>query len=54
MKCFNCVCAMEDENGEMWCVKYKMVPNGKMADECTYFLNREEIFPDSVSGEECQ
>ena len=43
---------MEDKNGEMWCVKYKMVPTGKMADECTYFLNREDIFPGVDNQEE--
>ena len=54
MKCFNCVCAIEGENGEMWCVKYKMVPTGKMADDCRNFLNRDDVFPGAAGQEECQ
>lgn len=45
---------MEDGNGEMWCVKYKIVPTGKMADDCKNFLNREDVFPGINSQEACQ
>lgn len=53
MKCFDCICAIRDENKELWCAKYKKVPTEEMAENCKHFLERDKILPPTKDEEVC-
>jgi hypothetical protein len=43
MKCFDCVCAIHDEDNGLWCAKYRTHPTREMAELCGHFLDRSAI-----------
>jgi hypothetical protein len=54
MKCFDCVCAIQDEDNGLWCAKYKSHPTGEMAEKCGHFLDRGAIGLHRREKEACQ
>lgn len=51
MKCFDCICAIRDENEELWCAKYKRIPTEEMAANCKCFLERDKVIPPAENEE---
>ena len=51
MKCFDCICGIRDENGKMWCAKYKRIPTEEMIENCKCFLERDKVIPPAEKEE---